>query len=167
MKEYILCKLDDESYAHPSFSFHESFEEAQKKAIETIIDVFDYAEGYNLQLGTEDPESEKDIIDGVRISANWGENGNSFYVTEFFPIDESKGTHLLVWHHAYDGVGFKILLQGTYEECLAERRKQIKELYEESEAGNWGGDNSDINLEEDDIIDTGNEWEMWSIVEIE
>lgn len=42
----------------------------------------------------------------------------------------------------------------------------MKELYEDCEAGNWGGDNSDINLEEDNIIDTGNEWEMWSIVEI-
>lgn len=164
--KYILCELDDESYAHPSFGFYDSFNSAQKEAIESIIYIFNYAEGYNLQLKTEDPESEKDIIDSVRISANWGKNRENFYVTEFFPIDESKGTHLLVWHHAYEGVGFKILLQGTYEECLAERRKQMKELYEDCEAGDWGGDNSDIDLEEDNIIDTGNEWEMWSIVEI-
>ena len=157
--KYILCELDDESYAHPEFSFHENYEKAQYKALDTILDVFKGSEGFNLQIQTEKPEATE--REGVRISANWEAykhmNYNEepcFYVTEFFIIDESKGSHLLIWHHAYEGVGFEIRKQGTYEECLAEKRRQMKE-------------SCDSNEEPDnDVIDTGNEWEVWSIVEI-
>ena len=68
------------------------------------------------------------------------------------------GTHLLVWHHAYEGIGFGIIDQGTEKECKRQRRKEIHKLVEEKE------------LSEEDIcenvVDTGSEWEVFDIVPI-
>lgn len=90
MQKYLLCELDDESYAHPRFGFYDSFNSAQKEAIESIIYIFNYAEGYNLQLKTEDPESEKDIIDSVRISANWGKIEKIFMLLSSFRLMKAR-----------------------------------------------------------------------------
>lgn len=66
--------------------------------------------------------------------------------------------HLLIWHHGYEGVDFEVRFQGTREECEIEMKK-IKELVD------------DLELCDEDIfgntIDTGAEWEVFDIVEIE
>ena len=43
--------------------------------------------------------------DQMRISSH---AGNSFFVTEIKGFDASAGEYMLVWHNAYNGVGFNI-----------------------------------------------------------
>lgn len=74
-------------------------------------------------------------------------------------IAMTQGTHLFVWHHGYDGVDFEVRFQGTYEECKAKMEEEMKEVR-----------NNLVYSDEDmfeNAVDTGNEWEVWDIVEIE
>ena len=64
--------------------------------------------------------------------------------------------HLLT---IYEGVDFEVRYQGTYEECTREMKKEIKELVDNYELAD-----EDIC---DNVIDTGNEWEVFDIVKIE
>ena len=167
---YVLCELNDENYTSPSFSFHKGYDSAQYKAIESINESFKIDEGFNLRIETTEPQYEYDKgrkvirIDGNYESYEMGisEPTPRFYVTEFFEIDITKGDYLLIYHHAYDGVDFHIEYQGTYKECLEERRKQVKQMFDEYDLSD--GDNSDFNSETDNCIDDGNEWHYWSIV---
>lgn len=64
----------------------------------------------------------------------------------------------MIWHHGYEGVDFEVRFQGTYDECKAKMKKDMDNTIEEYEC-----------LPEDvchNVIDTGNEWEVWDIVEI-
>ena len=58
----------------------------------------------------------------------------------------------------YEGVDFEVRYQGTYEECTREMKKEIKELVDNYELAD-----EDIC---DNVIDTGNEWEVFDIVKI-
>ena len=98
-----------------------------------------------------------------RISANTDDG--HFFVTEIKEFDENKGDHILVWHHAYNGVGFGILNVGTEEECIQKRREELKKIFDEYDLAN--GDNEDFDMENDNVVDTGEEWEVFSIVKIE
>ena len=107
-------------------------------------------------LGTLKKDCEIEIEDeGFRITARYE---GSFYVTEIKQICPECGTHLLIWHHGYEGVDFEVRYQGTYEECKKETTKEIYDLV------------NDLELTDDaicdNVIDTGNEWEVFDIVEI-
>ena len=69
-----------------------------------------------------------------------------------------RGTHLLVWHHGYEGVDFEVRHQGSYEDCKKAMEKEIQKLMDD-----LGLLDEDIN---ENVIDTGNEWEVFDIVEI-
>lgn len=141
MKKYILCELNDENYTDAIYSFHKTYKEAKKEA---LVDCVDNFEG-NCEIETE--------RDGFRITS---QDEDSFFVTEIRQIDTSKGTHLLIWHHAYDGVDFAISFQGTYEECKAKMKEEINKVADELEL-----------LPEDicgNSIDTGEEWQVWDVV---
>lgn len=146
---YLLCELDAESYSYPEFTIFDTKEEAIKQALFVCANHF---EGNETEISVDNNCS--------RICV---EDEDNFYVTEIFEFDETKGD-LLVWHHAYDGVDFKIELQGTYEECDAERKRQIQSVFDECDLSK--GDNEGFNIETANVVDTGNEWEVWSIVEV-
>jgi hypothetical protein len=93
--------------------------------------------------------------EGFRITARYED---SFYVTEIKQICPECGTHLLIWHHGYEGVDFEVRYQGTYEECERTMKKEIQELVD-----NYELIDEDICI---NTIDTGNEWEVFDIVEI-
>ena len=143
MEKYLLCELNDENYTDASYTFHKTYEEAK---IEAIVDCVEQFDG--------DCEVETDN-EGFRISSSQGDN---FFVAEIKQIATIQGTHLLVWHHGYEGVDFEVRFQGTYEECKLKMKEDMDNIIEKYEC-----------LPEDvchNVIDTGNEWEVWDIVEI-
>lgn len=135
------------------FNFHK---DALKEAVVRCTGIASYYRS-DFKLECEDNQN--------RISIVYNENpygtGNNFYTTEIKEYDAMKGDHILVWHHAYNGVGFDIEFVGTYEEC---KQKMIdivhkRELQLECELDfqdNWQA-----------CIDTGSEWEVWTIVKLE
>ena len=143
MMRYLLCELNDENYTDASFYFFYTLSMANNAAILDCVKNFDG----NCEIETEN--------NGLRVTSR---NGDSFYVIEIKEFDEDNGTHLLVWHHGYEGVDFEIRFQGTYEECCKQREREIKELIDELELLD-----DDVN---GNVVDTGNEWEVWDIVEI-
>lgn len=141
-KLYLLCELDDEHYTQAYHSFYKSYEETFQAAIDACKE---WNEDCEVEIEDE----------GRRITANYED---SFYVTEIKQICPECGTHLLVWHHGYEGVDFEIRYQGTHEECEREMKKEIQRIVDELELVD-----EDVN---DNVIDTGNEWEVFDIVEI-
>lgn len=144
MKMYVVCELNDENYTDASYSFFYTYNSAKEKA---IIDCVEHYEG-NCEVETQD--------NGFRIISS--DENVSFYVTEIKQIDSFQGRYLLIWHHGYEGVDFEVRFQGTYDECKAKMKKDMDNTIEEYEC-----------LPEDvchNVIDTGNEWEVWDIVEI-
>lgn len=99
-KLHLLCELNDENYTLASFSFYENFQDAVQNAIKACKE---WNEDCEIHAGKE-----------LRITANCGD---SFYVTEIKQVWTELGTHLLVWHHGYQGVNFEVRHQGTYEDC--------------------------------------------------
>ena len=99
-KLHLLCELNDENYTLASFSFYENFQDAVQNAIKACKE---WNEDCEVHAGKE-----------LRITANCGD---SFYVTEIKQVWTELGTHLLVWHHGYQGVNFEVRHQGTYEDC--------------------------------------------------
>lgn len=143
MEKYLLCELNDENYTDASYTFHKTYEEAK---IEAIVDCVDQFDG-NCEVETDN--------EGFRISSTQGDN---FFVTEIKQIATTQGTHLLIWHHGYEGVDFEVRFQGTYDECKAKMKEDMDNIIEEYEC-----------LPKDvchNVIDTGNEWEVWDIVKI-
>lgn len=141
-KLYLLCELNDENYTDAQYSCYKSFEETVQAAINTCKD---WKEDCAVEIEDE----------GWRITARYED---SFYVTEIKQFYPECGTHLLIWHHGYEGVDFEIRYQGTYEECKREMKKEIEKLVNDLEL--WDEDICD------NVIDTGNEWEVFDIVEI-
>lgn len=146
MRKYLVCGLDSDNYTSPDLELFDDIFDAKNRAKELCL----WAEA----------EIEQDLAHH-RYSADDG-YGN-FYVAEIKRIDTDKGSYVLVWHHAYDGVDFKILHQGTYEEC---KQKQINDMKEVANWNDFEMFNEDFDFENDDVIDTGNEWEMWNIVKV-
>ena len=151
MKRYLLCALDDESYTEPKFYIYESREEAFKNAVEDCINA---ADGGDFQMKVENNQN--------RISVNF--DYENFFVTEIKELDLDDGNYAIIWHHAYEGVGFEVMFQGTYDECIEKRKEFIKKAFEENDYS--GGDNTDFDMENDTCIDTGIEWEVYSIVKL-
>lgn len=149
-KRYLLCKLNDEDYAYPTFSQFENFDQAFEVALLSC--------GYfiNGDMHIDIEENRK------RISAHT--ENNRFIVTEIKEIDASTGDCVLVWHHAYNGVGFNILCIGTYEECEKKRKEEIQKIFSEYDLSK--ADNEDFDIETDNVVDTGEEWEVFSIIKI-
>lgn len=148
---FLLCELDDENYTSPCFSQFNSFKKAFYKALVSCGNFKDD----NMRIDVADNRN--------RISANTDDG--HFFVTEIKEFDENKGDYILVWHHAYNGVGFGILNVGTEEECIQKRIEELKKIFDGYDLSN--GDNEDFDMENDNVVDTGVEWEVFSIVKIE
>lgn len=156
MKKYLLCELNDENYTEPTFTIFDSHESAFKQAVERCVGVAYYYKS-DFKLECNDNQN--------RVSIVYNENpygeDDKFYVTEIKECDVTTDDYVLVWHHAYNGVEFNIEFVGTYEEC---RLKMIEAVHKrEMEI--------DCKLDFQDnwqsCIDTGDEWEIWTIVKLE
>lgn len=97
------------------------------------------------------------------------DNDEDWYVGQIFELNETQ--YALVWHHAFDGVDFELLGQfDSYEDALEARNKAIHETIDDwqdpfnktpkqDETDFWNGD-SQISW------DTGEEWYVWSILNV-
>ena len=148
-KIYLLCELGDEHYTDPSFIQFTDFDSAYREAIHDCAYCFDDESVIEIDENRE------------RVSAS---SGDKFFITEIKEVDVSNGDYMLVWHHAYNGVDFNILMVGTYEECVARRIKGFEMIFEEYDLSN--ADNEGFDIQTDTCIDTGEEWEIFSIVKI-
>lgn len=147
--KYLLCALGDEEYTSPYFKIYDSHKQAYEEALLHCGYVWDTS----MNIKIEDDRS--------RITAY---ADDSFYVTEIKKFDASVGNYLLVWHHAYNGVGFCIKCIGTYDECMKKRIEEIQTIFSEYDLSK--ADNRDFHIETDNVVDTGEEWEVFSIINI-
>lgn len=148
-KVYLVCGLNDENYTEAWYEVHKTHEEAVSAAI---------------KLCKENVENELFEIsqDLNRISCG---DGDEFYVTQIFEIDLSNGNLLLVWYHAYDGVGFTIDGQTRdikrLEDMYTKERNEMLNTCDSKKAG--------IDFEEEYdqfVLDTGTEWEVLDVVDL-
>ena len=141
---YLLCELGDEHYTDPVFTVFQCQKAAFSSAIKSCLN---YAKDRDFTM---EVESQK------RISVRFG--SSNFYVTEVKEFDPTKGDFILVWHHAYDGVGFDIEYTGSYEECKNKMTECVNEAQEQIQCElEW-------ETAVQACIDTGNEWELWTII---
>ena len=113
---YLICTLDDENYTEPTFHVCDTKKSAFIESMKMLEELF------------QEEDSKIEITNrGDVLRIDWSHK-NGFFVIEDLPFEESAGDYLLVWHHAY-GVNFKILAQGTYEECVKERIRIIKKIF--------------------------------------
>lgn len=76
----------------------------------------------------------------------------------------------MIWHHAYDGVDFKLLGQfDSYEDAAEARNKDVKETVEDFEDPFNKVPTMEVELwdsERQAVWDTGEEWYVWSIIDV-
>lgn len=150
--KYLVCELNDENYTDPEFSSYNTQEEAFLATMRRLQDLF-----------WEDDSVIEITHPNEKIRICWHRN-DRFYVIEILPYDEEK-PYLLVRHHAYNGVDFEILSQKTsYGECIGERIRRIKKIFNEYDLSK--ADNEGFDLERDTCVDTGEEWEVFSVVDL-
>lgn len=142
---YLLCGLDDEYYARPYFESFPKMEDAITQAVNVCCDHI------------EDELVIEISKDRSRIETKDCDN---YYVNEILEYDETKGSHILVFHHAYHGIGFEIKFIGDYYECKREMDRLVEESLDIVDSVlEW---NEDFQA----CVDTGIEWEIFSIVEV-
>ena len=141
----MVCELDSESYSDARYSFYTSLEDAKRAALKACTEWDEKAE-----LNTRN-DGFWSLYRLVAVTED------DFYVTEVFPVDVENGNnHILVWHHAYEGVDFRIIQTGTKLDCENRLTEDINEMVTEFDAEKC----------DDNMVDTGNEWQVWDVVEI-
>lgn len=125
-----------------------------RETVEEIKEAF-LAE-HNDNLGTavlteEKPEYSKRAI--TRFVVDQGDN--YWLVMEVFEIPENKCC-LARWH-AYEGVGFDVTWHSTKEEAYQRMKREYLDYGDYLEEGHLDRDSA--------VIDTGNEWLNWEILD--
>ena len=98
--KFLICLLNDMDYADPSFVIKDKEKEAFRDAVERYSDTLNPGGVIEIEKKNEEGKFGRLVY---RLNQN-DEGGSRFHVTEIFSFDESKGSHLLVWHHAYNGL---------------------------------------------------------------
>lgn len=148
--KYLVCGLNDENYTMPDFHISDTINEAMKIAhdwcIESMGDDYIWCDIATECLEIFPYECRKTI-----------KNEDIFYVTEIKPIKEDS-EYVAMWHHAYNGVDFKVIAEGTKEECEKAIDDDIAQLINNLDIYDY--------KEGDMTIDTGEEWEHWELVKV-
>ena len=157
MKIYLLCSLNDEDYMHPEFEFLKDFEDAHRCIKETIAEDI-------MNNDISDKEIEYIIPSGnclMRVEYTFYDDDDNehFIVFEVFEIEISDGDCLCIFHHAYNGVNFRIEKIGTLEECQHHMLDATLDF-----SHDYNIDVFDVN-EYDSCIDTGDEWKIHNIIQ--
>lgn len=168
--KYLVCGLDDEGYISSTvFNIVDSYEEAMEICISNIMHYFDLEECDKIEVknGMEvkyvnyfGPTSTK-----VSLSYSYG----AFYVNYIIELPDNinHSDYICIWHHAYDGVDFRIVKIGTFEECKDAMEEEAKKMLDE--IGKDPDDEDSYDFKEPYLIciDTDTEWEVWDIVSVE
>lgn len=150
MKKWLVCSLDDEHYTQADYTLHNTLCDAMRWCerdvhIELGIEPIDVLLNMHLER-VEDAEM-------FRYNYSDPDNDSSFNINFIMEIDINAGDYICIWYHAYEGVDFKLLSQGTFDECMEARTKYSNSIVCTVEN----------NYPEQVIVDTGNEWEIIDI----
>ena len=112
MSRFLVCGLDDESYANADYTICNTIEDAVDAAAENV----------KSYLGLDyDPELFLEYDhDKIRCSCKLE---GSFYVNVILEIG-LEDCYLGILHKAYDGVDFSLMSAGTEDECFRKMRKE-------------------------------------------
>ncbi len=108
--KWLYCYLDDEHYTLPAFSLFDSIEDAKKYCYDNAADNFSV---------------EWSVITNEKYRCVYSYEG-SFEVTELLGVEDA-GCYL-IWHHAYEGVNFKIIAAGNEKECMIAMEEKKKKI---------------------------------------
>lgn len=144
MKKWLVCNLDDEHYTQSYYTLHNTLCDAMRWC-ELGIEPIDVSLYMHLEK-VEDAEM-------FRYDYSYPDDNNSFIVNFIMEIDINADDYICIWYHAYEGVDFKLLHQGTFDECFEARTKYLNNI----------SCTVENNYPEQIVIDTGNEWEIIDI----
>lgn len=150
MKKWLVCSLDDEHYTQADYTLHNTLCDAMRWCerdihIEFDIEPIDILLNMHLER-VEDAEM-------FRYDYSNPDDNSLFIVNFIMEIDINAGDYICIWYHAYEGVDFKLLHQGTFDECFEARTKYLNNI----------SCTVENNYPEQIIIDTGDEWENLDI----
>ena len=158
MKIFLVCSLNDENYTQADYDFCNTFEEAKEKCIENVAEYYEISKEKVISRMEFRYDEESNTY--YYSYQDDDENGNSFFVNQIIEIDVDKEDYLCIWHHAYDGVDFKVVKTSSDKECsdvmYEESDKVFKECGTEISIGN-----AQV------VVDTTEEWEVWDIVKVQ
>ena len=144
MKKWLVCNLDDEHYTQSYYTLHNTLCDAMRWC-ELGIEPIDVS----LYMHLEKVED----VEMFRYDYSYPDDNSSFIVNFIMEIDINPGDYICIWYHAYEGVDFKLLHQGTLDECFEARTKYLNNI----------SCTVENNYPEQIVIDTGNEWEIIDI----
>ena len=150
MKVWLVCSLDDDHYSQADYTLHNTLCDAMRACEQEVMEVFEVsAIDALLDMHL------KRVKDTEMFRYNYTdpENRNYFIVNFIMEIDIDAGDYICIWYHAYEGVDFKVLHQGTFDECMEARTKYLNSIVCTVE----------YNYPKQIITDTGDEWEIIDI----
>ena len=150
MKKWLVCSLDDEHYTQADYTLHSTLCDAMRWCEQDVMEVFEVsAIDALLSMHLERVED----TEMLRYDYTYSENRNYFIVNFIMEIDIDTDNYICIWYHAYEGVDFKVLHQGTFDECFEERTKYLNNI----------SCTVEDNHPEQIVTDTGDEWEIIDI----
>ena len=153
MKRYLVCSLNDENYTQADYDFCNTFEEAKDKCIENVAGYYEI--------------SNEEVMSRMKFEYNEESNNHfynyqdedSFFVNQIIEVDVDKEDYLCIWHHAYNGVDFKIVKTGSDKECSDVMYEESDKVFKE-----YG---KEISIDSSQVVvDTGEEWEVWDVIKV-
>lgn len=150
---YLVCILDDEHYTDADYEVYDSMDKAKSVCMDR--EIYEAFEG----TFTINEVKYKDGPSGYQIDYSSGDS--SFIVNQIIPIKVSEASHLSVWHHGYNGVDFEIRHMGSYSDCMEAVEKEAKKCYSDNRKYGYYMEYTTYNNQF--IVDTGNEWEVWDV----
>lgn len=144
MKKWLVCNLDDEHYTQAGYTLHNTLCDAMRWC-ELGIEPIDVLLNMHLER-VEDAEM-------FRYDYSYPDDNSPFIVNFIMEIDINADDYICIWYHAYEGVDFKLLHQGTFDECFEARTKYLNNI----------SCTVENNYPDQIVIDTGNEWEIIDI----
>lgn len=150
---YLANILDSDSYMYATRKAFKRFYEAKRWATRYFLDATD--DGNNIG------KLEWGWKEGEQIYRGTMEVDEDMWsVAEIIEV-RGDGNYVVVWHHAFEGVDFKTLSNAV----SYEKAKEVFDTARQNLVNCYGDDDIDI---KDGFccIDTGNEWEVIEIVEL-
>lgn len=149
---FVRCDLDDERYAYAEYEFFDTLNEGKESCFKELA--FDpmYGNGdiqYNEIFSPDKPNS-------FRFTQK---QENCYHVTEILPY-EAKGEYVCIWHHAYEGVDFKVLFVGFYKECMEYAKSSAQKEYENFDGAEYSEFDNQF------VVDDGYQWRVWDVVKL-
>jgi hypothetical protein len=168
--KYLVCGVDDESYADSTvFDIVDSYKEAMEICISNIMHYFAIEECDKIEIKNGMEVKHVNYFGQASTKVSLSYSYGAFYVNYIIELPDNinSSDYICIWHHAYDGVDFKIAKIGTFEECKYVMEEEARKVLDEIGKDLDDEDSYDWKELNQICIDTDTEWEVWDIVNIE